>query len=134
MRAGTTTHHRVASSSSGVTTSPLPTPSAVPPTSAKGTSLPSVGAEREQVVVAGLEVPQPVERHERGCGVGAAAREATRDRDGLADGEGGVATFAVVGSEQASCADDDVVLAQREGVPVDVVLADQLDAPPALRC
>ncbi len=69
----------------GVTTSPRPVPSAVPPTSANGTSLPSWAARASSSSSGVCTLPEPVERHQGGGGVGRAAGQAAGDRDLLGD-------------------------------------------------
>ena len=67
----------------GSARSPRPVPSAVPPTSANGTSLPSCGGQLEQLVAAQAGAPQRVAGDQRGGRVGAAAGHPAGDRDPL---------------------------------------------------
>ena len=131
-RRGTTTHQQVARSGIGVTSSPRPTPCAVPPTRANGTSLPSAAAIASRSSSVVLQVPQPVERHQRGGRVGAAAGQATGDRDALAISMPRPRARCRGARRAGDRPDDDVGLTGWESRPVDVVLADQV-APPTPR-
>ena len=71
----------------GVTTSPRPVPSAVPPTQRERHVAAELGGQGEQVVVGGLRAPEPVQRHQRGGGVGRAAGQPAGDRDRLGDAD-----------------------------------------------
>ena len=104
----------------GVTSSPRPVPSAVPPMRAKGTSLPSSAASREQLVVGRAGVPQPVQGEQGRGGVGGAAGHPPGDRDLLVDQEVGHRVPAGTGRHQRGGAGDDVVLADRDAGDVDV--------------
>ena len=85
-----------------------------------------LGGDREQVVVGGAQVPQPVERDQGRGGVGAAAGQSAGDRDALADLDVGREVEPVVRGEQPPGADGDVGLVERYVGDVD--LADRLDA------
>ena len=79
-----------------------------------------LGREREQLVVGGLGVPEPVEGEQGRGGVGRAAGHAAGDRDLLVDQEVGDRVPSDTGRHQRGGAGDDVVLADRDAVDVDV--------------
>ena len=74
----------------GLTASPWPVPSAVPPCSRNGMSEPSVGADLGQLVAGQSGAPEQVAGEQGGGGVGAAAGQATGERDRLAQVQPGV--------------------------------------------